>query len=62
MLPSTFQDSLKKEELMKNELKARVAVAGVLQASHRARLIPLSLFTRRSRVVAFTARGQPTFQ
>jgi LETM1 and EF-hand domain-containing protein 1 len=31
MLPSTFQDSLKKEENMKKELQMRLAVAGFLQ-------------------------------
>jgi LETM1 and EF-hand domain-containing protein 1 len=31
MLPSTFQDSLKKEENMKKELQARLAVAGFMQ-------------------------------
>lgn len=31
MLPSTFQDSLKKEETMKKELQMRLAVAGFLQ-------------------------------
>lgn len=31
MLPSTFQDSLKKEEDMKRELKLRLALAGFLQ-------------------------------
>lgn len=31
MLPSTFQDSLKKEENMKKELQMRLALAGFLQ-------------------------------
>ena len=31
MLPSTFQDSLKKEEDMKRELKSRIAMAGFFQ-------------------------------
>lgn len=31
MLPSTFQDSLKAEENMKGELKARIAMAGFFQ-------------------------------
>jgi len=31
MLPSTFQDSLKKEELMKKELQLRLEIAGFLQ-------------------------------
>ena len=31
MLPSTFQDKLKKEEMMKRELRARIEIAGVMQ-------------------------------
>ena len=31
MLPSTFQDNLKKEENMKRELQMRLAVAGFMQ-------------------------------
>ena len=35
MLPSTFQDSLKKEEMMKRELRARIEIAGVMQVCAR---------------------------
>ena len=34
MLPSTFEDKLKKEEDMKRRLTAKLEVASFLQASH----------------------------